>query len=383
MLLRALCLLIVWPLASADDKAPLAPLEARLKERLVKHHERAKFPGATVGFVRADGSTGAVAIGVSHKASQTPMKPHDRMFSGSIGKTYVAVVTLLLNEEGKADLDQKLSHWLGQEPWFDRLPNAREITLRMLLNHTSGVPEHVYHPEFKKAIAADPQKVWKPAELVSYILDKKPPFAAGQGWSYADTNYILVGMVIEKITGRTYYQELTDRVLTKYKLDATSPADRPELPGLVSGYTRPNGVFPVPAEVATNGKYVLNPQLEWTGGGLVSTALDLARWAKLLYAGNVLKEATRQQMLTMVPAKALGPKNEYGLGAMRWQSRHGEVIGHSGFFPGYLSTMAYYPKHKLAVAVQLNSDERGSIGLMRAMLDDVVDELLAEKGTKP
>jgi D-alanyl-D-alanine carboxypeptidase len=379
MPLPVLCLLLLTPFLWSDDPAPTKTVDQRLQEGLEKHHQLRRWPGATLGYVLPDGRTGGVAVGVSHKGSQTPMKPTDRMFSGSIGKTYVAAVLLQLLEEGKADLDAKLAQWLGKEPWFARLPNADQITLRMLLQHTSGVPEHVYHPAFKQAIAAAPQKVWKPAELVAFILDRKPLFEAGKGWSYADTNYILLGMVIEKITGRTYYQELTDRILKKYKLEATSPVDRPDLPGLVSGYTVPDRVFPVPAEVATNGRYVLNPQLEWTGGGLISTATDLARWAKLLYTGDVLKETTRQQMLQMIPARPLGPKDEYGLGVQRWQSRHGPVLGHSGYFPGYISTLAYYPDKKIAVAVQINSDERGSLTMMRAILDDAVEVLSTAK----
>ena len=381
MLFRCLCILplLLPALLRADDTPPAKSLELRLQESLEKHRARVRLPGVTLGYVLPDGRTGGVAVGVSQKGTQTPMKPTDRMLSGSIGKTYVAAVLLQLHEEGKADLETKISHWLGQEPWFARLPNAERITLRMLLQHTSGVPEHVYHPDFKKTIAADSQKVWKPAELVAFILDREPLFAAGKGWAYADTNFILVGMIIEKITGRTYYQELTERILTKHKLNATSPSDRPDLPGLISGYTIPDRVFPVPAEVATNGRYVLNPQLEWTGGGLVSTSGDLARWAKVLYSGDVLKEPTRALMLQTVPSRPLGPKDEYGLGVQRWQSRHGPVIGHSGFFPGYLSTMAYYPDKKIAVAVQINTDERGSLTLMRAMLDGAVDVLAEER----
>lgn len=337
--------------------------------------ERSGAPGATAGAVRADGSTVHVAAGLSRKPD-TAMKPGDRMFSGSIGKTHCAAVMLLLVQEGKAALDDKASRWLGKEPWLGRLPNAGSITLRQLMNHTSGIMEHVQSAEFIAALKAAPEKTWKPEELLAFVFDKEPLFAPGEGWSYADTNYVVVGMIVEKITGRTYYNELERRILVPLKLVDTIPSDRARLPGLISGYCGPNNPFTDKHEVAVDGVYHCNPQFEWTGGGLVSTAFDLAIWAKAIYGGDVLNESTRAEMLKGVKAKT-GPNDEYGLGVILWPTRHGRAIGHSGWFPGYVSIMAYYPDLKIAVALQINTDEPAKLRGMRAFLDDAAEAIKA------
>jgi len=114
-----------------------------------------------------------------------------------------------------------------------RLPNGRDLTLRHLMNHTSGLPEYFEAKGCIDALRAAPDKVWKPAELVTYVLDAKPLFAPGQGWAYADTNYILVGMAVEQATGRTVYGEVQRRLLEPLKLTRTIPSDRRELPDLI------------------------------------------------------------------------------------------------------------------------------------------------------
>lgn len=345
----------------------------RLLEAFCTEHA---IPGATLGFVLPDGRSGGAATGVSHKASGRPMEPTDRMFSASIGKTYVSAVMLQLVEEGRVELDKKISHWFGDDEWFGRLPNAPDLTLRMLLNHTTGIPRHIMTPGFQAAVKAQPQRVWRPEELIAYVLDAEPLFPAAQGWSYADTNYILVGMIIERVTRRTYYQELTDRILKPLRLTDTTPADRPDLPGLVSAYTSEENIFGLPVEVATDGRYAINPQLEWTGGGLVTTARDLARWAWLLYGGRVLEEESLEQMVDGVPAThSMIPS--YGLGVIIRTSRHGRAWGHYGWVPGYLSAVAYYPDHHVAVAVQVNTDIGVSGSALPDLLDAVVDELTA------
>ena len=336
------------------------------------------FPGATLGFVLPDGHDGAVATGVSSVADGAAMRPDDRMLAGSVGKTFVAAVALQLVDEERLDLDARIATWLGDEPWFIRLPKARDITLRMLLNHTSGVSEHVMMPEFHETLRAEPWKVWKPEELVAFSLDKNPLFEAGRGWSYADTNFILAGLIIERVTGRRYYDELTDRILRPLRLDATSPLEGPDLPGLVSGYTGEGNPFPVPTdgEVARRGEYLaFNPQMEWCGGGVISNSRDLARWVRALFEGNVLKSATRAAMLEGIPAPRLGPNDRYGLGVQMYESPHGPVLGHSGWFPGYNTFVAYYAEHRLALAVQINTDDPAKTKGARTLFNAVVDDL--------
>jgi D-alanyl-D-alanine carboxypeptidase len=332
-------------------------------------------PGATAAFVLPDGRSAAVASGVADSCTGRPMRPTDRMFAGSIGKTFVAALALELAAEGWLELDAPVDDCLGREPWFPRLPNAPDLTLRVLLNHTSGMPEHNQVPAFLDAVAADPYRQWRPEELVAYVLDRPPLFAVGKGWSYADTNYIVVGMAVERATGREVFALIRERFLEPLSLDATEPADRPDLAGLACGHTTVDNPFRLPQQVVSQGRYAMNPQLEWTGGGLITTSLDLARWADALYGGEVLSPEALAAMRQGVPS-SLGPDLRYGLGVILWPSPLGPACGHSGWVPGYVSMTAYYPERRVAVAVQLSSDVGRSSAELRSFLDELAVSLV-------
>jgi len=359
---RGLDRTVAYESARKTDKE-LDELRHRVQSKLDEMRASAELPGITVGFVLADGRSSSVSSGVADVENKTPLAPNDLMLAGSIGKTYFAAVTLQLVHEGKLKLDEKIERWLGREAWFNRLPNAKDITLRMLMNHTSGIPEHVLDKDFIAAMKANPDRVWKPAELVAYVLDAKPLFPAGQGWSYADTNYIVVGIIVERVTGKSFYSEVEKRILKPLALKHTQPSVSRTIPGLVTGYSRPDSPFGFAGRTIIEGKFVINPQMEWTGGGFVSTAGDLARWAKALYEGKVLKKDALDEMLTPVEARGGrggGSGNKYGLAVQIRQSEWGVSYGHGGWFPGYLSEMEYFPEHKVAIAVQVNTDASAS-----------------------
>ena len=225
----------------AVDSKPLTDqqfeqLRGKVQAKLDDLRAAADFPGVTVGFVLADGRSAGVSSGFADAAKKVPLKPDDRMLAGSIGKTYVAAVVLQLVEEGKIGLDDKLEKWLGKEPWYPRLPNGPDLTIRHLLNHTAGLPEYFEAKGVTAAVKADPDRVWKPEELVAYVLDAKPLFAAGKGYAYADTDYILVGMAAEKAGGKPLFAEVERRLLKPLKLDKTTPSDKRVIPGLVCGH---------------------------------------------------------------------------------------------------------------------------------------------------
>src|SRR5690606_4296354 len=141
----------------------------------------------------------------------------------------------------------------------------------------------------------------------------------------------------------------------------TVPADSRSVPGLAQGYAGPKNPFGGRDAMIVDGRFAVNPQFEWTGGGLAVTALDLARWAKLLYEGRIVPESLMDDLLDGVPAK-LGPETHYGLGVIIRPTAHGETYGHSGFMPGYQTDMMYFPRLKAAVAVQINSSAPRSTG---------------------
>jgi D-alanyl-D-alanine carboxypeptidase len=356
------CLLFTL-VAQAQPVAPnKSALETALQLKLDEWHKAGSFPGATLGVVLSNGESFGLAVGFSDRQTKKPMKPDDRMLAGSVGKTFAAATALQLVKERKINLDDKIEKYLGREPWFSRLPNAKEITVRQLMNHSSGLVRYEFKEQFTKDLTANPDKVWKPAELVAYLLDEKPPFEAGKGWDYSDTNYIVLGMIIEKVTGRKFYHEANRRLVKPLKLTNTIPQDGPRLPSVVQGYAGPNNPFGGTDEMIVNGKFAINPQFEWTGGGYASTTHDLARWAKMIYEGRAFSPDLLPQVLEGVSAPMLGRETKYGLGVIIRKTAAGASYGHSGFFPGYMTDMMYFPEHKVAVAVQVNTSVGRSLG---------------------
>jgi D-alanyl-D-alanine carboxypeptidase len=198
------------------------------------------FPGATAAYVLPDGRIVSASTGIADKEAGVLMTSDSRMLIASIGKTFVGALAAVLADERAIQLDAPLSVYLGNKPWFHRLPNANEITLRQLLNHTSGLPDHVYMVEFADDVAqkwAEPENYFTNEKLVQYILDQPALFEPGKGWSYSDTGYILAGMAIEAATGQELFTMIEDRFLKPFKLHNTSPSDNRLLPGLVPGYT--------------------------------------------------------------------------------------------------------------------------------------------------
>jgi len=233
--------------------------------------------------------------------------------------------------------------------------------VRHLMTHTSGIVRYEFNPQFTKDLSANPDKVWTGEDRLAYLFDAKPPFAPGEGWQYSDTNYIVLGMIIDRIGKAPYYEQLRKRVLDPHKLRDTVPADSRTVPGLVQGYAGPNNAFGGSDEMIKDGRFAVNPQFEWTGGGLAVTALDLAKWGKIVYEGKAFPPEMMPRFLDGVPAR-LGPDAKYGLGVIIQPSPLGVTYGHSGFMPGYQTELAYFPDLKASIAVQVNSSAPRSTG---------------------
>jgi D-alanyl-D-alanine carboxypeptidase len=336
-------------------------LREQLQARFEELHKGGSFPGGTAGIALPDGTLLGIAVGMSDRAAATPMRPTDRLLLGSVGKTYASAVVLQLVQEGKIRLADPISRWFGKEPWFPRLPNAASVTVRHLMTHTSGLVRYELNPKFTADLSANPDRVWTGEERLAYLLDARPPFPAGEGWEYSDTNYIVLGMIIERAGGASYYDQLRSRILVPFGLKDTVPADSRTVPGLVQGYAGAQNPFGGSDEMIKDGKFAVNPQFEWTGGGLAVTAQDLAKWARLLYEGKVLDAAMMTELLNGVPAK-LGPETKYGLGVIIRPTALGITYGHSGFMPGYQTEVMYFPELKSAIAVQVNSSAPRSTG---------------------
>lgn len=360
-LLTAVFLCSVTALSQQPAKTGDA-LKQRLQQTLEDWHKAGKFPGATLGVVLANGESFGLAVGYSDGDTKQLMKPDDRMLAGSTGKMFAAATALQLVGEGKISLEDKVEKYLGKKPWFDRLPNARQITVRQLMNHTSGLVRYEFKKEFTDFLTANPTKVWTPEERLAYLFDEKPPFEAGKGWDYSDTNYIVLGMIIERVTGKEFYREARRRLTKPFKLTGTVAQEGPVIKGVIQGYAGSSNPFGGKDAMIENGKFIVNPQLEWTGGGWASTSEDLARWAKLYFQGKAFPDQLLPQVLDGVAAPMLGRDAKYGLCAIIRNTPVGISYGHSGFFPGYLTDVMYFPEGKFAVAIQVNTSVGRDLG---------------------
>ncbi|EEL67374.1 serine hydrolase domain-containing protein [Bacillus mycoides] len=302
------------------------------------------FPGILVKTYEG-GKTWGYAAGVANLSTKKPMKTDFRFRIASVTKTFTATVVLQLAGENRLNLDDSIEKWLPgviQGNGYD----AKQITIRQILNHTSGIAEYSRTKEadfFKNR-----NKSFTAEDLVKLGLSLPPDFAPGKGWSYSNTGYVLLGILIEKVTGNSYAEEIENRIIEPLELSNTFlPGNSSVIPGTnhARGYFQPDGA----SELKDITYY--NPSIGSSAGDMISTADDLNKFFSYLLSGKLLKEQQLKQMLTTVStgsAEIVG----YGLGIYETRLPNGVSIwGHSGGIPGF-STFAggtLGGKHTLAV----------------------------------
>jgi len=362
MLTLLIASLLLVPRATPQAAAQ-SEIRARAEERLEAFLKAGRVPGVSAGLAGADFEL-ALAAGQRERGGTEALQPDDLLCAGSTGKTFVAAVVLQLVEEGKLGLDEYAGERLGSAEWFERLPNATELTVDNLLSHRSGLPRYEFQPAFERDLLAQPDRVWKPEELLSYVLGHDPEVEANVGFAYADTNYIVLGMLVESVTGKTLYDEVRRRLLEPLRLTHVRPQDARRIPGLIQGHAGKSAPLGAPDLVLDqDGTFYANPQFEWAGGGFVSSGGDLARWARALWGGRVVKPETLEQMCAGRSTQGQLRGAEYGLGTIVRTTPHGRAVGHEGFFPGYMSDVRYWPELDLAVAVQVNTSDFAALGM--------------------
>jgi D-alanyl-D-alanine carboxypeptidase len=316
------------------------------------------FPGAAVAWSGPGDAVQTRVTGMSDPDAGVPITAESRMLAASIGKSFVAAAALALQAEGTLSLDDPISVRLGDRPWFSRLPNHATLTLRHLLSHSGGLPDHVDLPAFQELFLSigpdDPAP--GPEALVALILESEPLFPAGEGWSYSDTGYLLAGLVLEAATGRAWTETVQERFLLPLALRETEPSDRRELDRLAAGFTGLAGPSAPPMRTLDDdGRMVWHPGIEGAGGGFITTAADLAVWGRLLWSGRAMGAPYLDEMLQGSETGA--PGRSYGLGVgINRDGAFGEARGHGGWIPGYVSSLRYYPAQDVAIAIQINTD---------------------------
>jgi D-alanyl-D-alanine carboxypeptidase len=328
-------------------------LEGRLKAALeqVVASDKTVFPGAILYVSRPDQGTYSVAAGVAEVKNGTPLTPNARFRAGSIMKPFIAVVILQLVEEGKLSLDDSMTALLPGEV-TSRFSNSDLITLRMLLDHTGGIPDWLSQSVIER-IAANPAKVWDVQEFLDIAAAQPPSFAPGKGWRYSNTDYNVLGLVIERATGQSWRKAVTERVIKPLGLASTSvpePGDTDIDGALMHGYGQIGGsvldlTFIDPSMAGAAG-----------GGALVSTVGDLAVFLAGLRSGKLFKHPeTFNKMAAFVEAPDVGGQVGYGLGLQKYVIAGGlEMIGHMGGTAGYRSGTFYFPTLNLSMSFAID-----------------------------
>jgi len=365
--LTAALALTLGLVACGDEEAERElPFAQELQDALDAGLEEHGGMGISAAVIVPGYRTWVGASGVSHET--TPMTPDTLFSAGSITKMFAATLVLQLAEEGVLTLDDPLHKWLPDYPNIDNT-----ITIRQLLNHTSGVYDYVEHPDAFETFFADPARSWRPEEiLTTFVLE--PYFPKGTGWHYSNTGYALVEMIVREATGSEAYAELRKRFWSPLRLDSTFLDGEDAIPGNVahgwsddwpdmsgdtlgiSGDGEPDDLSSLP-RTAPYGSWGL-------AAAMISTPEDLARWSQALYhERRVLSQESLDEMLTFHSPTPGEPRfSGYGLGVGEISpalTQGLEMWGHGGSVHGYTAIVGYLPEYGASIAAMVNFDSYG------------------------
>lgn len=328
--------------APAEDSRLLDPIRAGLLDQAIPDAmESAGIPGAMVG-IWSSGGDYVKAFGFADRATSSPMRVDFYSRIGSVTKTFTATAVLKLVDEGRLRLDDPIAAYL------DGVPNGEAITVRQLLTMSSGLVDYSKVEGFEQIVAADPQREFPTEELLYLAFTAPTQFAPGERFEYSNTNYILLGMLVERITGRPLPDYLTENVLDPLDLNETA---------------FPLGTqFPIPHALGYTESFEDGgpPQDSsgWTAsivgaaGAMTSTLADMRKWMPALATGSLLSPELQQQRLQTLPEPG-GPADfGYGMGIFTvagW-------IGHNGSVPGYQTVAVYLPERQTTLVVMINTD---------------------------
>ncbi|MFD0551393.1 serine hydrolase domain-containing protein [Streptomyces rectiviolaceus] len=326
-----------------QDECPPDGLGRRMNARLDKAIEgvrrEAGIPGVAVGLWMPGKGCYVRATGVADTATREPMTTDLYTRIGSETKTFTVTALLKLVDDGRIRLDDPISHYV------DGVPNGHRITLRHLAEMRSGLFPYTADPDFVHDLLSNPSRSFAPREVLAYGYKHKNTFAPGKQFQYSNSNLILLGLVIEKVSGQPAADFIRERVLHPAHLHHTTFPSGPEFPEPhPRGYT--NQTLSGKVEDSTD----WNPSWGWTAGAMISNMHDLRRWAKIVATGELLSPQTQKERLRTLPTGY--PGTSYGLGIFKSDG----WIGHNGSIPGYESVTVYLPSQKATLVVQLNTD---------------------------
>jgi D-alanyl-D-alanine carboxypeptidase len=340
VLITAFCVVSTASAATRSAAKLDAATRAELDKALDAAFAQVNAPGVIVG-VRVGNRTWKASRGVSDTATNQPVALDEHTRIGSVTKTFTGTLILQLVDQGKLRLDDTI------EKWFPELRDANRITVRELGDMSSGIDSYTSNPTLVNEYLANPTRAWTPEELVAAGTSLGRRFEPGQGFFYSNTNFVMLGLIIEQVTNKPYPQVLQTKVLEPLNLCESSYPDTNRLPvPSWHGYT---------TQVSANGQPVdstnWSPTFAAMAGQIISNLDDVMTWAEAVGTGATLTRQTQDSRLQGNPASKSGVR-EY---AFAIGKDNGWLV-HDGDIPGFNSQLAYFPKDDITLIVLANSD---------------------------
>jgi D-alanyl-D-alanine carboxypeptidase len=337
-----------------------------LTERLEGLRETYGLPGVSAAILFSDGTMWRGSSGLADVESGRPVTRDTQFAVASISKTFLAARILTLIESGDLGLDDSVAAYLPD------LALDEGITVRRLLDHTSGLHDYFYDPDIDEALLADRDRVWTADDVLGYI--GKPYFRPGKGWQYSNTNYVILGLLAEQVTGEPLATQLRTEFLDPLGLGHTHYQGFEDPRGPLALAYRFNGPeldeTPIPLGDGTDVvPFTSVVTAAGSAGSLASTAEDLVTWARALYDGDVLSPKSRLAMVADVQVTApFEPSIPYGLGVQAATVDGRPTLGHSGRLLGSRTVIRWLPDERIAIAVLTNQSRADPNLLVRALL---------------
>ena len=327
--------------ASSEAERPITDAVAqRLDTAVNQAMTAAAVPGAIIGIWGPDG-TYVRAFGVADKTTHAPMKTDFYSRIGSVTKTFTVTAILQLADQGKLGLDDPIAKFV------DGVPQGDKITVRQLARMQSGLFNYSASPAFQKAMFADPRRPFTPPELLNDAFSQPNQFPPGDGFEYCNTNTVLLGLVVEKVSGQPLHSYIHDQILAPLGMSHTSFPTTNAFPDPhAQGYT----VQTADGKEAAATDW--NPSWGWAAGAMISTLDDMRIWAPALATGKLLTPQMQTQRLQTVGQPGMPPQDGYGLGIFNL----GGWIGHNGSLPGYQTVAVYLPHKQTTLVILINTD---------------------------
>ena len=352
--------------APADTGRAIGTATEQLVESAVSTAmESAGIPGAIVG-IRSPGGDYRRAFGVADTASATPMKTDFFSRIGSVTKTFTATAVLQLADQQRLSLDDPIAEYI------DGVPGGGTITVRELATMRSGLGDYSQAAGFQDSLTEDPRRFLSPQQLLAWAFEQPAMFAPDESWRYNNTNYVLLGLLVEKVSGQPLADYLGAHILGPLGLADTS------LP-TGTGFPQPHaeGYTQLGTQVTEDEPVIdatdWNASATWAAGGMISTLDDTATWARALATGALISPALQRERLRNAAGDGIPAGAGYGIGVLTVNG----WIGHNGSVPGYQSVAVHLPARDLTLVILVNTDIPAADGrLPSTVLGEAVTSVL-------